>query len=36
MAEQSFSLVIRGGTAVLSDGVARVDIGIRGEVWWLS
>jgi dihydropyrimidinase len=31
MAEQEFSLVIRGGRAVLPDGVARVDIGISGE-----
>src|SRR6266851_6199079 len=31
MAEQTFSMVIRGGTAVLPQGVARADIGIRGE-----
>jgi dihydropyrimidinase len=31
MAEQTFSTVIRGGTAVLPQGVARADIGIRGE-----
>jgi dihydropyrimidinase len=31
MTDQAFSLVIRGGTAVLPQGVARVDIGIRGE-----
>ena len=31
MAEQTFSTVIRGGTAVMPDGLARVDIGIRGE-----
>jgi dihydropyrimidinase len=31
MAEQAFSTVIRGGTAVLPTGVARADIGIRGE-----
>jgi dihydropyrimidinase len=31
MAEQPFSLVIRGGRAVLPDGIAGVDIGIRGE-----
>lgn len=31
MAEQPFSLVIRGGRAILPDGVARVDIGIRDE-----
>jgi dihydropyrimidinase len=31
MAEQAFSTVIRGGTAVLPGGLARVDIGIRGE-----
>jgi dihydropyrimidinase len=31
MAEQAFSMVIRGGTAVLPHGVARVDIGIDGE-----
>jgi dihydropyrimidinase len=31
MTNQAFSLVIRGGTAVLPQGVARVDIGIRDE-----
>jgi len=31
MAEPAFSTVIRGGTAVLPTGVARADIGIRGE-----
>ena len=31
MAEPAFSTVIRGGSAVLPTGVARVDIGIRGE-----
>ena len=31
MAEQAFSTVIRGGTAVLPEGIARADIGIRGE-----
>ncbi len=31
MAEQPFSLVIRGGRAVFPDGVDRVDIGIRDE-----
>src|SRR5215475_12367896 len=31
MAEQAFSTVIRGGTAVLPTGVARADIGVRGE-----
>jgi dihydropyrimidinase len=31
MAEQAFSTVIRGGTAVLPHGAARADIGIRGE-----
>jgi dihydropyrimidinase len=31
MAEQTFSLVIRGGTAVLPQGAVRADIGIRGE-----
>ncbi len=31
MTDQAFSLVIRGGTAVLPQGVARVDIGIRDE-----
>src|SRR5215471_2427711 len=31
MAEPAFATVIRGGTAVLPDGVARADIGIRGE-----
>jgi dihydropyrimidinase len=31
MAEQAFSTVIRGGTAVLPQGVTRADIGIRGE-----
>ena len=31
MAEQAFSTVVRGGTAVLPTGIARVDIGIRGE-----
>jgi len=31
MAEQAFTTVIRGGTAVLPDGLARVDIGIHGE-----
>src|SRR5215472_721921 len=31
MAEPAFSTVIRGGTAVLATGVARADIGIRGE-----
>jgi dihydropyrimidinase len=31
MAEQTFSIVIRGGTAVLPQGTVRADIGIRGE-----
>lgn len=31
MAEQAFSVVIRGGTAVLPQGTAGVDIGINGE-----
>jgi dihydropyrimidinase len=31
MAEQTFSIVIRGGTAVLPQGPVRADIGIRGE-----
>ncbi len=31
MAEHAFSIVIRGGTAVLPQGTARVDIGISGE-----
>jgi len=31
MAEQAFSLVIRGGTAVLPGGPVKADIGIRGE-----
>jgi dihydropyrimidinase len=31
MTDQALSLVIRGGTAVLPQGVARVDIGIRDE-----
>ena len=31
MTEQTFSTVIRGGTAVLPQGLARADIGIRGE-----
>jgi len=31
MTEPAFSLVIRGGTAALPLGVARVDIGVRGE-----
>src|SRR5580704_911270 len=31
MAEQAFSVVIRGGTAVLPHATARVDIGVRGE-----
>ncbi len=31
MAEQTFSTVIRGGTAVLPTGVTQADIGIRGE-----
>ena len=31
MPEQAFSTVIRGGTAVLPEGIARADIGIRGE-----
>jgi dihydropyrimidinase len=31
MTDQAFSLVIRGGTAVLPQGTARVDIGIRDE-----
>ena len=31
MAEQTFSTVIRGGTAVLPQGAVRADIGIRGE-----
>jgi dihydropyrimidinase len=31
MAEHTFSTVIRGGTAVLPAGLARVDIGIDGE-----
>ena len=32
MAEPAFSTVIRGGTAVLPTGVARADIGVRGEI----
>jgi dihydropyrimidinase len=31
MIDQAFSMVVRGGTAVLPEGTARVDIGIRGE-----
>src|SRR5215831_197308 len=31
MAEQTFSIVIRGGTAVLPQGAVRADIAIRGE-----
>src|SRR3981189_1892385 len=31
MAEQTFSIVIRGGTAVLPQGPVRADIGICGE-----
>jgi dihydropyrimidinase len=31
MNEQTFSIVIRGGTAVLPHGPVRADIGIRGE-----
>ena len=31
MTDQRFSIVIRGGTVVLPQGVARVDIGIRDE-----
>ena len=31
MTDEAFSIVIRGGTAVLPQGVARVDIGIRDE-----
>jgi dihydropyrimidinase len=31
MAEPAFSCLIRGGTAVLPTGIARADIGIRGE-----
>ena len=31
MTDQAFSMVIRGGIAVLPQGTARVDIGIRGE-----
>jgi dihydropyrimidinase len=31
MTGQEFSLVVRGGTAVLPQGTARVDIGIHGE-----
>lgn len=31
MTDQEFSVVVRGGTAVLPQGIARVDIGIRGE-----
>src|SRR5271170_8470126 len=31
MTEQAFSIVIRGGTAVLPQGAARIDIGINGE-----
>jgi dihydropyrimidinase len=31
MAEQTFSLVIRGGTVALPHGTTRADIGIRGE-----
>jgi dihydropyrimidinase len=31
MTEQRFSIVIRGGTAVLPQGSVRADIGIRGE-----
>ena len=32
MTDQAFSTVIRGGTAVLPQGTARVDIGISGEI----
>src|SRR6516225_7083167 len=31
MTDQAFSMVVRGGTAVLPQGIERVDIGIRGE-----
>ena len=31
MTDQRFSIVIRGGTVVLPEGVAPVDIGIRDE-----
>jgi hypothetical protein len=31
MTDQRFSIVVRGGTVVLPQGVARVDIGIRDE-----
>jgi len=31
MAEQTYSMVIRGGTAALPDGIVRADIGIQGE-----
>ena len=29
--KDDFDLVIRGGTIVLPDGVAQVDLGIKGE-----
>src|SRR6516162_3026727 len=32
MTDEAFSIVIRGGTVVLPQGVARVDIGIRDEI----
>jgi dihydropyrimidinase len=31
MTDQAYSTVIRGGTAILPQGAARLDIGIRGE-----
>ena len=31
MTDQAFSIVVRGGTAVLPQGIEHVDIGIRGE-----
>src|SRR5215472_3038001 len=32
MTDEAFSMVVRGGTVVLPQGVARVDIGIRDEI----
>src|SRR5215472_4972620 len=32
MTDEAFSIVIRGGTVVLPQGAARVDIGIRNEI----
>jgi dihydropyrimidinase len=32
MTDEAFSIVIRGGTVVLPQGVARVDIGIRDDI----